>query len=459
MATPVILFDSSGSDTAASGAGPGTALSGTSASYSGSVFTLDGSPDLSGVATDGSHVIWVSTSTGRKFFTINATDDGADTVTVDDAPAGTTTGLTWGLGGKRATLAGSLEVIENGGGDGDCKDDWIIEFGDGYTETITGEVNARGPNSTIYFQGESGATTLPVLSFSGNTDGIISRAESWVFQDFEIRSTGTKTSTARAIVSTTTARKCKFQRLNVTHTSTFEWQGTRFDGDLSVVSNCVIASGDTIGIDSKGQGNRLLGNYIHDISGSGISTSGIQTGTAIDWNIVADVGGDGIRFENTRTDEYGAGHSISFNTVDGSAGDGIEILPFDDGIAGMRIENNQITNNGGYGLNFSDGSATAAGIDNKNVLIRSNRFFTNTSGKYNPTGLANTNEQTDDPSYGDAASGDYTPPATHKGQGSPKTVGGVISEVYIGAIQREEAAAGGAIVNQGLQAIESGITA
>ena len=95
MAVPTLLFNTgSGSDTAASGAGPTTALSGTAASYSESVFTLDGSPDLSGVSTDGPHVIWVDTSTGRKFFTINAVNDGANTVTVDDAPAETTTELT-----------------------------------------------------------------------------------------------------------------------------------------------------------------------------------------------------------------------------------------------------------------------------------------------------------------------------------------------------------------------------
>src|SRR5688500_18477061 len=103
MAHTILFNSSTGSDTAASGAGPATALTGTAASYSGSGFTLDGSPDLSGVVA-GTAILYVATSTGRKFFDITSVDDGANTVTVVTAPAGTATGLTWAIGGKRATF-------------------------------------------------------------------------------------------------------------------------------------------------------------------------------------------------------------------------------------------------------------------------------------------------------------------------------------------------------------------
>ena len=52
---------------------------------------------------DGSHVLFLNTTSGRKFFTIEGVNDSADTVTVTEAPAGTTSGLNWGIGGKRAT--------------------------------------------------------------------------------------------------------------------------------------------------------------------------------------------------------------------------------------------------------------------------------------------------------------------------------------------------------------------
>ena len=66
-AYPTVVFDVANGANApsASGAGPATALTGTSASTdaAGTVVTLDGSPDLSGVATNGSHVIYLNDTT------------------------------------------------------------------------------------------------------------------------------------------------------------------------------------------------------------------------------------------------------------------------------------------------------------------------------------------------------------------------------------------------------------
>jgi hypothetical protein len=81
MAFPLILIDSAtGSDTAASGAGPATAVTGTkgrtrnTATQTRVGFFETTPPDLSGVATDGSHVLYIaiSTSGARNFSSINA---------------------------------------------------------------------------------------------------------------------------------------------------------------------------------------------------------------------------------------------------------------------------------------------------------------------------------------------------------------------------------------------------
>ncbi len=71
MAYPTIIFNAtSGSDTAASGAGPSTAVTGSSATVNGgdpgTVLDLDGTPDLSGVATDGSGAIFLGTWSGPR---------------------------------------------------------------------------------------------------------------------------------------------------------------------------------------------------------------------------------------------------------------------------------------------------------------------------------------------------------------------------------------------------------
>lgn len=89
MATPVILYDSStGSDSAASGAGPATAVTGTkgrtrnTASMLRVGFFEASPPDLSGVLTDGSHVLYIAIATAgqRNFSSIASTKN---TQTID----------------------------------------------------------------------------------------------------------------------------------------------------------------------------------------------------------------------------------------------------------------------------------------------------------------------------------------------------------------------------------------
>lgn len=84
MATPTFRFNAdTGSDTAASGAGPATAQSGTKGRTRPTaaqvrVGFFEGSPpDLSGVVTDGSHGLYIGIATGgqRNFSSISAVKD------------------------------------------------------------------------------------------------------------------------------------------------------------------------------------------------------------------------------------------------------------------------------------------------------------------------------------------------------------------------------------------------
>jgi len=111
LALPTLEYNSStGSDTAASGAGPATAVTGTTAAHTGgspsTTITLTNTPDLSGVASDGSAAIFLATSSGSRHLSkITGVDDGADTVTVEDSfniAAGSA--VNYAIGGKRLSL-------------------------------------------------------------------------------------------------------------------------------------------------------------------------------------------------------------------------------------------------------------------------------------------------------------------------------------------------------------------
>src|SRR5258708_31213901 len=106
MALPTVVINSStGSDTAASGAGPATALFGTAAATAASMIVtlLVDNPDLSSVPTDGSAAIWVASSSGIRWSKITGKDNtvGVKTVTVATPYPNTASGKQWGIAGQR----------------------------------------------------------------------------------------------------------------------------------------------------------------------------------------------------------------------------------------------------------------------------------------------------------------------------------------------------------------------
>ncbi len=187
MALPVVKINSSGSsDTAASGAGPATALFGTAAATAAStvVTLLVDNPDLSGVATDGSAAIWIGSSSGRRWSRITAVNNtaGVKTVTVATAFANTESGKNWGIGGKRATLAGSAQLFK------DFESGWVIDPQSGETFTADIVVTPATTNTG------SGPPTIASSTFTGvwGTQPLIQTATSGVC-GFDVSSVATTT--------------------------------------------------------------------------------------------------------------------------------------------------------------------------------------------------------------------------------------------------------------------------
>src|SRR3990167_1938781 len=122
MALPTIYFDTGG-NAANSGSrdSAGALVTGTAATVVGLVVTLDGSPDLSGVATDGSDTIRLadSSNSNQKIFKITAVDDALNTVTVDVAPTGIVSSA-WRIGGQLVYSSADWEGAAAAG--------WIFTF-------------------------------------------------------------------------------------------------------------------------------------------------------------------------------------------------------------------------------------------------------------------------------------------------------------------------------------------
>lgn len=109
---PILFNSSTGSDTAASGLGPASAVIGSSAELDGTS-TVDVSFDgvsLSNISAG--DLLYCSTSSGRQFSTIASVDTINETITTDDVwPI--ESGVSWAVGGKRSTLENSKQLLRD----------------------------------------------------------------------------------------------------------------------------------------------------------------------------------------------------------------------------------------------------------------------------------------------------------------------------------------------------------
>lgn len=139
MARPTITYSSMGSNTAASGAGPATAHTG-SAHNNGSGTTIYlPSADYSDVATDGSAAIWLNVTSGnRHLFRITAVDNGANTVTVHTAPVAISSGspVSFAIGGERLHMENDTSRKDWA----DAESGWTYNFRAG-TYTLTSAIS------------------------------------------------------------------------------------------------------------------------------------------------------------------------------------------------------------------------------------------------------------------------------------------------------------------------------
>lgn len=421
MALPTILVDSAtGSDTAASGAGPGTALTGSAASTNagGTVVTLDGSPDLSGVATDGSHTIFLNDSTAgsRNHGKITAVDNGAKTVTVANAFGGNLTNKAWAIGGKRASVGGttSVKLLENNAGNGDAMPGWSISVAAGHTETIAATITWRRAgdriDGVITLTGPTSGT-LPILTFSNNGDALVLNTFLQVVKFIEFRNSNATKTASRAIVCIAVGQEV--QGCVVNHATNKFWRAIGSSSNGLIIRDCSFGNCANVGIDltnASTVNTRIENCEIYSCGSNGISIATL--GGAIRNCLITGNSGDGINDTAGGTALQPQPYSIIGCTIDNNAGDGIEITcaaSSSDGINNRVVENCILSNNGGYGLKISGASWTDALLTRSMVHFRNNDHYNNTSGFCNIALTCDENTTNNDPKYKDTANRDYTP--------------------------------------------------
>lgn len=438
MAFPTVAINSTGSDTAASGAGPATALSGVlAATASTATVTITDAVDLSGVAVDGSAALWVSTASGRRWSGITAIAgaSGNWTVTVASAYGVTASGQSWGIGGKRATINGSRKLFT------DAPPGWTIDVQTG--ETLAAKVTVGSGLTTAgsWLTVTSTAGTRPLLTTA--TNGV---------QIFDLGTAG---------------QGLKISHLAFSNTAVTRAQGVYASAaglSLVLIDDCTF-DGFSIGVEYDNQTNFGLNNAVV------ITRCEVKNCTL--WGVSADTlrldrcwvhgcgsgGGGGARFysgtgkehrlTNTGiTDNTGVG--VSQVTGGAQAGMFVELVNCtlaNNTSDGLRLAatnfvlvlvDNEVYANGGYGVNV----VTAGGVSL--LAADHNAYGANvTAARNNLAAGASDVAESANPF---ASASDYALKATAAGHGAAGAAPGLTASPAgdVGAVPSGGAAAGAA---------------
>jgi len=407
MTTPsgnILFNNSSGSDTAASGLGPATALTGSGAS-------TDGTAVVTGISTTGASagdLLWVQTASGRQFAIIASVDSGTQ-VTCDDTFA-LGSGQTWAIGGKRQTIGNANSALMFQ----DAEDDWTIELED--NQTISSAITwSGGTNDNIGFRLIGSSGSIKTVTQTGAAAHFSLSSSSSQMENLKfLNSNGSPGYVVSGASGATIAIFIDCVAGEGSGGNNPLGFGTRTSGGLAVSArNCVAdyCGGDGFGTASNRNFTTCYNCKAIGCTGHGFAARG--DGDLICINCIADSnGGDGFYVGATTT-----GGGIIVNCVSrNNTGDGVSL---DDSGRFTIILNSHFTENGAYGA-----ESRAATIRNDAIVDGCN-FGTgataNTSGDVSgfTKGANCTNT---DPAYNNTATGDYTPASSFFTAGVPQYI-------------------------------------
>lgn len=382
-AFPTISINAStGSDTLSSGDG-GVSCTGTATSVSSTTITLTiATGTLTGVATDGTAVIWIS---GVGFVRIDTVDTGAGTIVVETAV--TCTDANFAIGGKRASLDGTetrrLFAATSSPTASGMSGRWIISLEDNQTISSALVLAATSGTGSCEIKSNTPGTMRTITQSASATHFSAGVANKWRFTDLKfLNSNGTplEVVTVNTAIPILEFHRCLCGDSGGTNCPKGLYIRTSASAYLYLYDTSVLRC-TSIGINGTCNILQMFGSEISRCGGAGISGA-IGNGSLIKDSIISYNTGDGV---NTS-------QQLSFTVLNsvfhGNTGDGFECSA-NNALTGYFI-NNQFTANGGYGLRMS-------GTQPHTVVVEYNNFgnasdsTSNTSGTATGITLSSTN--------------------------------------------------------------------
>lgn len=436
-----LYIDTNGATTNSGSTDSNTATyTGTAATASGTVVTLDGSPDLSIIATSGptqqSILLQQATNSNRKIFWIVGVDNIAKTVTVDVAPTGITTG-SWAIGGRHVLTNASIEGALRAG-------DTAIFNNSPAAQSTSFWIFRNSGDSTNGYAKIMGKTGVrPVLSVTGgsrviNANGVNSV---WIenfscIQTVSTGSTGFDLGTGNNVVA-----------LNIQVTAISSGSAMNIASTGAKVINCYVTNSAGEGFLITPTLSLVMGCYATSCQGAGIEISGTIPNISLVNCISASNAGQGIYFSGSPSNQ---GHlaQIYGCTIYGNTRSGIEAKS---AALNVSLLNNIVHSNGsagGYNVSWDAGNAQLVSLHAWNDFYQGSATAGGNLLNFSTNAQVAASEIVTDPLLVNPASGDFrlrtTSPAFNAGfpGALPNTTApGGTSYLDLGALQRN---AGGA---------------
>lgn len=342
MALPVFTYNfSTGSDTAASGAGPATAVTGAAGASTGAdtggvpstTIILNGSPDLSGVATDGSHAIWIDDTAGNRHLSKITAKVASTSVTVEDSfNIANASAKAWAIGGKRKTFSNDTSNTDLS----DLHSGWVWELEDTATFDLgaTGIASGAtgGADGFVIIRPASGHT--PTINLNGSKRFLTSSAGSQyiIIEDIAFTNSGSWGGASPAYIAS--GNNVVIFRRNTVNGAGMGYGPNMTASGYMLIEGCTIydvdaaAAGVSHGVIMGGRGTLTVrDNYIYGCDGDAVKCS--QGSSYPSADIYRNILFDNVNGVNAGSplDQDGPAVNISFNTIVGNTTTGILCTP------------------------------------------------------------------------------------------------------------------------------------